>query len=563
MGTLGYLHRGARQLGTLGIFLALISLLILPAVHSTQAAAPAIKMGGTLIIDNESGSLWPNSYNPFSGAVNWTSNGIIYEPLIYVNSLNGKAQPWLATSYAWGNGNKTLTFTIRHGVQWSDGKPFSADDVVFTFDLMKKFPGLDLQSVWSVLKNVQKVGSDRVVMTFSQPAVPFFFYIADQDTIVAQHIWSSIKNPVTYADTHPIGTGPFMLQSTSPQTITYVRNPHYWQPGKPYIDKVLYPAFTSNPPANLYLAEGKAQWGGQFIPNIGAYYISRDRTNHHYWFPPNGNIDLFPNLTVYPLNNKTVRQALAYAINRTRASVIGEYGYEPPANQTGVLLPIFSSWYNSSAANSYKYTYNPQKSMALLKSAGFKMGSDGIFVDSKGKRLSLSVITVGGNTDWVAVLQGMQADMKAAGIDLQIQTLSGTDFTSRMQMGKFQLGYDAATIGPNPYYDYHGTLYSGSSAPIGQAAASNYERWIDPATDKLLNQYAASSDTMQQHAITNKLEQIMLENVPVIPVTEGVDWYQYDTSQYSGWPTQQNQYAAPAPYNIPDWEVVLLNLHLK
>ena len=103
---------------------------------------------------------------------------------------------------------------------------------------------------------------------------------------------------------------------------------------------MLYPAFTSNDPANTYLATGQAQWGSQFIPNIDSFYTSKSPDNH-YWFPPIANVSLIPNLTVPGLNNVAVRQAMAYAIDRNKVSQIGEYGYEPPANQTGIVTPTF------------------------------------------------------------------------------------------------------------------------------------------------------------------------------------------------------------------------------
>jgi peptide/nickel transport system substrate-binding protein len=522
---------------------------------SHSVAAPAhVKMGGTLVVDNETGGLWTGNYSPFTPNVSGESIGIIYEPLVFINVLNGKYTPWLATSYSWANGNKTLTFDLRHGVTWTDGKPFTAADVAFTFNLMKKFPGADVNAVWTVLKSVTAQGTDKVVMTFKQQAVPYFYYIADQDGIVSQHIWSKVKNPVTYIDKNPIGTGPFTVSpSSSPQTITYLRNPHYWRTGKPYLDKVLYPAFTSNPPANLQLAEGKADWGGQFIPNIDNYYIKRNPKNFHYWFPPTQFVNIYLNLTVKPLNNKLVRQAIAYGIDRNRVSQIGEYGYEPPAPQNYVLLPDFASWYDRSLAAKYNYTYNPTKAKALLAQAGFK-----------NKRISLSIINVGGNTDWVASLGVVKDDLKQIGIDLSIQNLSSNDYNARTYNGRFELSYqNGSSAAPNPYYDLRFVLFSGGTAPIGQAAAANYERWRDPTSDRLLNQFSATTNTALQHQIINKLQGIMLENVPVIPVTEGVSWFQYDTTKFTGWPTRQNPYVDPAPYDVPDWEIVLQNVHLK
>src|SRR5579871_1058352 len=137
---------------------------------STANTTAPPKIGGTLTIDNESGGLWTCDFNPFNGSVTGLSDGIFYEPLVYDNLLSDKKTPLLATDYKWSPDNTTLTFTIRSGVTWSDGQPFSADDVVFTFNLLKQFPAIDLQSVWSLLSSVTKQGNDQVVLTFQQPS---------------------------------------------------------------------------------------------------------------------------------------------------------------------------------------------------------------------------------------------------------------------------------------------------------------------------------------------------------------------------------------------------------
>src|ERR1700742_2156860 len=131
---------------------------------------------GTLTISNEQGTQWNCSFNPFNpgNLGEGVTMGQVYEPLAFVDTLeNAKATPWLATSWAWSNGNKTLTFTIRQGVKFSDGTPMTAADVAFTFNLMKKYPGLDLNSVWSVLSSVKQSG-DTIVFDFKAAAVPYF-----------------------------------------------------------------------------------------------------------------------------------------------------------------------------------------------------------------------------------------------------------------------------------------------------------------------------------------------------------------------------------------------------
>jgi len=514
----------------------------------------------SVTISNEQGTTWTCGFSPFNADVNSLSFGMVYEELVFVNGLkSGAVTKWLASDYKWSNGNKKLTFTIRSGVKWTDGKPFSADDVIFTYKLLKANPALDLNADWAVLKSVAKQGN-KVVFNFKTSAVPYFYYIAAQTPIVAKHIWSSIKNPVTYKDSHPVGTGPFKMSSCSPQVIKYKKNSGYWQKGMPKLDTIYYPAFTSNDPANQQLASGKAQWGSQFIPNIKAYYSSKSPDNH-YWFPPLVNVNIFFNLKDPILSNVAIRRAMAYAIDRAKVSRIGEYGYEPPSNQTGIVTPTFSSWLDKGLAS--KITYNPQKAISILQKAGFKKKGD-LFYTKNGKPLSFRIINIGGYSDWVASVQVIQQQLKAVGIKITPENLSGTTFDNNAYNGKFQLMYSGnETGGPAPYYELRQLLYSKNSAPIGKIAASNWERYYNPAVDKLIEQYGATTDPAKQHEIVRKLEAAMVNDVPVIPVTEGVDWYQYNTKSLTGWVTQSNPYAKPAAYEIPDWGVLAMHLRPK
>jgi peptide/nickel transport system substrate-binding protein len=528
-------------------------------VASGKKAAGA-SATSSVTISNEQGTTWTCGFNPFNPSVQFLSFGTEYEELVYVNGLkSGATTNWLASAYAWSNGNKTLTFTIRSGVKWSDGKPFSANDVLFTFKLLKANPGLDLNAAWSVLKNVSQNGN-KVVFNFKTSAVPYFYYIAGQTPIVAKHVWSTIKNPVTYKDTNPVGTGPFKMSSCSPQVIKYSKNASYWQKGLPKLDTVYYPAFTSNDPANQQLASGKAQWGSQFIPNIKAYYLSKSSDNH-YWFPPLVNVSIFINLKDPILSNVAVRKAMAYAIDRSKVSKIGEYGYEPPSNQTGIVTPTFSSWLDKGLAN--KITYNPAKAISILEKAGFKK-SGGVFHTPSGKPLSFRIINIGGYSDWVASVQVIQQQLKAVGIKITPENLSSTTFDSDTYNGKFQLAYNGnESGGPAPYYELRQLLYTKNSAPIGKAASSNWERYSNPAVDRLIDQYGATTDSAKQHAIVAKLQAVMVNEVPVIPITEGVDWYQYNTKNLTGWVTQSDPFAKPAAYEHPDWGVMLLHLKSK
>lgn len=537
---------------------------------SSSPSASSGAVGGKLVIDNVSGSTWTCQFNPFNSAVlgPGITFALVYEPLQYVDILQGNSPPtpWLATSSQWSNGFKTLTFTIRKGAKWSDGKPFSAADVVYTFNAMKSDKVTDLNALWKAdggpLTSVAPKGTDQVVFSFSASSQPYFYFVADQTPIVPQHIWSSLNQSQlhSYKDSSPVGTGPYTVSNCSPQNIKYLRNPNYWQSTAghpvPAIKEVDYPAFLSNTPGNLYLSQGLAQWGGQYIPNIQSFYIQKDPAHRHIWFPPVLNVALVPNLSDPLLSKLPVRQALAYAINRSAVSRLGENGYQQPANQTGVITPTFQSWYDSSLQTP---NYDPAKAEQLLKSAGFTKGADGIFHDSAGHRLSFTIKTISGYSDWDSSLQIITQELKAAGIAVSAQDENSGPYTSDIQGGKFQLAYagsggPAASPGPSPYYELRGWLFSGN---IG---STNYSRFKSAAADALFNQYAGASKA-QQVQIVHQIQKMMVDDIPFIPTTEGVDWYQYDTTHITGWPTASNPYAQPSPYSFPDNAVVLTHLH--
>ena len=552
-----------RQITILGTVIAL-GAVACGGTSNNSSSSSGSASGGTVSISDEYGETWNCQFNPYNPSVNFASFGPVYEELVYVDSLkNGATTPWLATNWAWSNSDKTLTFTIRNGVKWSDGQPFSAKDVLFTFDLLKKYPALDLNSDWSVLSSVAMPASNQIVFTFKTAAVPYFYYIADETPIVPEHIWSTIANPVAYLDPHPVGTGPFTMSSCSAANIQYKKNPTYWQPGLPKIETVNFPSYLSNNSANADLKNGTDQWGSQFIPNIQSFYLSANPKYYHYWFEPVYNVMVWFNLT-NPQLALPVREAMAYAINRSQVSQTGEYGYEPASNQTAIVKPTFSSWYNSSAAAQYgnAYAYDPAKAIQILTAAGYTRGSNGIFAKD-GHPLSFTIINNGGFSNWVASVQVIQSNLRAVGIAITPRNLSNSTFDSDIYTGNYQLAYDWDSGGPTPYYELRAILYSPNSAPVGKAAASNFERYSSPSTDALIEQYASTTNTAVQTQVVDQLQRVMLADVPVIPVTEAVDWYQYDTQNIGGWVTPGDPYAQPAQYAVPDWAVLLLHLYQK
>jgi peptide/nickel transport system substrate-binding protein len=176
--------------------------------------------------------------------------------------------------------------------------------------------------------------------------------------------------------------------------------------------------------------------------------------------------------------------------------------------------------------------------------------------------LKLSIITVTGYTDWDASLAVIKQQLQPIGIDLTAQDLAMQTFDSRLFRGEFDLAYYGETGGPAPYYEMRRNMYSPNTAPLGTDASSNYERYKNPAVDALFNQYPTADDA-QQVAITKQIESYMLKDIPVIPTTEGVDWFQYNTADIEGWPTEQDPYTQPSAFSVPDVEQLLLHIYSK
>ena len=180
-----------------------------------------------------------------------------------------------------------------------------------------------------------------------------------------------------------------------------------------------------------------------------------------------------------------------------------------------------------------------------------------------GQKLSFSIINNGGFSDWVAAVNVLQGNLKAVGIQLTPKNLAAPAYEAALYNGNYELGYGAKPAGLRRTTSCASGCSPATRAPIGQPAGSNWERYSSQSTDALIDSYATTTSTATQHCIVNQLQKVMLKEVPVIPITESVDWYQYDTGTFTGWVTQGNPYAQPAAYDYPDWGQMMLHLTAK
>ena len=254
---------------------------------------------------------------------------------------------------------------------------------------------------------------------------------------------------------------------------------------------------------------------------------------------------LFTNDAVYPYSSLPFRRGLSYAINRQKIATLGEYGYETPANATGLpQSKADAPLIDQSIVKSHPLNYSPKTAKAILKSAGYTWTAQGRLIDPKGHPVSANIIAESGATDWISDAQIIAKELQAIGINARVQTPAPSTFVSDLANGNFQLGVYFTSYGPGPYFEYNTLLNSKFSAPVGHSATSNFERWTSAKTDQLLQHYSQAVTPASQQASLNQIESVMAKNLPVIPLVDFPAWEQYNTTQFTGFPNVHNPYAA-------------------
>ncbi|HUZ24655.1 MAG TPA: ABC transporter substrate-binding protein [Streptosporangiaceae bacterium] len=503
--------------------------------HSGSSASSAIlQMGG----EGEA-TIYTRNFNPFSPNSDLGTTTAIYEPLVVYTPTNGKYTPWLATSWTWGPNSTSLTFNLRHGVKWSDGKPFTAADVTDTFQILKKYFG---GGGFPYVSSVVAVSPYVVKFSFSQPTSPALGQVGQQ-VIAPQHIWSKIASPAKYTNPNPVGTGPFtQITSFAPQSYVLGKNPQYWQPGKPYFAGIRYPAYSTQS-ENEAIVQGTVDWADAYIPNVQKTYIDKNPKDFHYWFAKTGGtIPLVLNTTMAPFNDVTVRKAISMAINR-EANVESVYGsYTAIGNSTG-LSPT-SSFFDPAVAKADDWTtQNVAKANAMLTAAGYKMGSNGVRLTPSGKPMSYTLETGSTSSDYVQSAQNVAADVKKIGINLMVTPKAWNTVISDVELGHFQIAHMFEQLGTTPFTFYDFYMGCSNIVPIGKLALQNFGRYCDPKATKLLAQFAAANTPSAQQQIADALQTEFARVAPVIPLFTQPDWGEFNTARFTGFPSASNPYA--------------------
>jgi peptide/nickel transport system substrate-binding protein len=518
---------------------------------------------GVLTVAEEQATSFVRNFNPLNYAadVRWPARHAMYEPLFIDNPLTGAWVPWLATDATWSADHLHLRVTLRPDVRWSDGAPFGAGDVVFTLDLLRRYPELDAHALWRHLRAVHATGALAVDLSLDRPHVVLLEALAEQ-AIVPAHVWARVPDPVTFANEDPVATGPFtQVGAFGSQVYEVHRNPRYWQPGVPAVQTLRFRAYASNEQTLLALLSDELDWAGELVPAVERVFVRRDPAHHHYWFPLlDSPVFLYANTTAGPLGDVRMRKALSLAIDRERLVVAALHGYSRPADGTGLGDAHARFRDPGAVARGAEWVaFDPARAQALLDEAGLRRGRDGRRGPG-GAPWPVEVSVPAGYSDWVASAQVLVRDLRRIGIDARVRTMDFQAWFERLQKGDFALAVGRTELSATPYGFYHSLMSSESVLPVGQPAPENWARFGLPAADALFARLEASDDPEVQRQATAALQELFAEQAPAIPLFGGPLWGEYNSTRFVGFPDAANPYAPLAPYLEPQSLLVLTRL---
>ncbi len=538
-----------------------------------------VKHGGTLRVVTTWGPVAFN-LNPFLPSGESLGMGpVMYGTLFLVQSYTGAMTPFFGTNYVWSNNNLTLTITIRQGVKWSDGQPFTPQDVAFTFNYLKKYPALDTSGIWSSTSNLQSVvaSGDTVIFTFSKPNTPLLPSIV-QIPIVPEHIWSSITDPTKFLNPDPVVAGPFLFVKGSYNSSNYtwelIKNPNFFMNtpefgNRPFIDKIEVRSLIGTEPL-LYLLRGDADWSyyGSGMDPYTLWYDKNPATNK-FWWPTSSAYLLYLNTQKYPFNNVAFRKAISMAIDRKSLedkAFFGTGGYNQ--NPTGIIPSQQAEWLDPTltALASSLNSFNIPEAQKILTAAGFTKNAQGQLCGPDGKPLPTFKILVGaGWGDMITMAQIISSDLAQLGITTVTDQEPWDTYISSLMSGTYETAICWETgSGSVPYYLYYYEFNPVFSAnKIGESALSDYGRYTNPLITDALQVYAQTSDLRLQKQAIYTIERIVLEDVPWVVLVNRTDFLDYSERTLTGWPSAENPYAGAGNIDWADALAIVLNVHLK
>jgi len=517
----------------------------------------------------------PTNFSPYAGVLLHQRNSLHYtvnEMLFYTNHNTNEIIPWQAESFTYNPDFTEVTLKLRDGVTWSDGKPFTADDVTYTLAMLRAAaPDLVMSSAikeWVASEEAVDARTVRIKLTKPGPRWAQDFLATGQAArfvVVPKHIWQN-ENPKTFgffdpAKGLPVGTGPYKLVKADSGSVVYDRRDDWWAakaklvPAMPAPERIVYrPATVDALPqlfSNNEVDVGRALQVGNFEasrarnPNIASW-----NSQGPVWGAADGcTFRVIFNNQKAPWDTLEVRRAINSALNRDQIVDLAFEGSMPKA-----LVPFAS--YDGLKAYTAQIKdlidaagldkTDPKKTEELLKSKGFAKGGDGKWTLPGGQAWPVTILTQNG--DPIAPVLAKQ--LQSAGFDAVFRPTQDAAYFDALATGNFDV---AVGVHCGSIYDPWQTLehFHGKYAAAPGAKGTNTRaptRYANPELNALLDKMEArqpSAKDADYVGLVKAATAIILRDLPQITLAEEVHALTFNTTYWTGFPNAKDPYVAP------------------
>lgn len=503
----------------------------------------------------------------------------VWEYLFYYNFETGEYIPWLAEKFEYSSDYKSIKIYLRKGVKWSDGYPFTADDVVFTYEmLLKNAPKLaGSAAVAAKVAGARKIDDYTVEIVLKEPDPRFHLdrttfpaaLVWGGLTIVPKHIWEK-EDPLTFKNYPPVGTGAYKVVYSGETESLLVRRDDWWatelfgiRPAPKYIickyygpEESIAAALAANDVDAVFI--GMVTFGTlQTVMARNPEVIVWRRALPYSWLDPCPRV-LMVNNQRYPWSLPEVRHAISYLLNR---QMIADLVFDKTTWPTPYIFPEYGGmkpYLDAVKTLVEKYEilkYDPKKAEEIFLNLGFKKGPDGIWVTPNGTKLEAIYIyhTASDPVEQRKAMEAISSMLRAAGISVITKGLEGPAFTDTMNRGDWDFRYGYMCPGDtDPFFNLY-ISHSKFAAPPGKSVANweyNGWRYINSEYDNLVDQLQMTSPLERDKAVALfvQIMEIFYRDLPVIPVVQAPALVPFSTRYWTGWPTAENPWMTPTPW---------------
>ncbi len=490
-------------------FVVSVSLLVFLGAPLSGAQEPV--KGGTLtmVVQPEPPGL-VSAFNS-AGPIGVVSTKILEGLITYDYDMNPK--PSLAETWKVSPDGKTITFNLRKGVKWHDGKDFTSADVQFSALKVWKELHPRGRSTFAKLTAVETPSPLIAIFKLSEPSPYMMSALSGYEgQILPKHLYDGTDIPQNPYNNKPVGTGPFVFKEWQKGNfILLERNPAYWDKAKPYLDKIVMRIIPDASARAAAFETGEVLLGG-FSP-VPLNDVKRLEATGKFDLETKGYEYLAPlfllefNLKNKYLQDKRVRQAIAHAVNKDLVVKTVWFGFGKPA--TGPVPSVLTQFYSAAVP---QYPFDIKKADQLLDDAGFKRGTDG-------KRFKLVHDFLPYGSDYQRTAEYLKQALGKVGIDVEIRSQDTAAFLKRVYTdGEFDMTSNFFYALPDPTIGVQ-RIYWTKNIKKG-VPFSNASGYSNPEMDKVIEAAQIEHDRKKRKELIGRLQSIAQEDLPVLDLFE-------------------------------------------